>query len=437
VDRQATKPRRGRKRRHDLAYVLGEGASVGRSRVAQNAVAVAPLVLLNAVLVVILYAVAVARGQPPRWDGFWIVAASLAALPFAVAFVLLSLRDHEQPVTVASFVTGVAAAVIVAMLSAARLFMSYWGVLLISLPTVILMILVMLRLKRAQAERVALLDFPGAAGAIERLGDDIPVIRGAEEDLGRFDRFLIDVATHYSPAWSRFLLRSTMRGVLVTPWVQFLETRRGRVDIASFDLSDVVLRPSQILYSRVKRVLDLCGVLAALVPALVLGGAIALYILVRAGRPVLFRQERRGHGGRNFTLVKFRTMHADAGTQSARDNDSRIVRGLRLVRRLRLDEIPQLYNIARGEMSWIGPRPASTGVAEVTEAVEPKFASRLLVRPGLSGWAQVNAGYASTVEEEIEKLGYDLYYVKHMSLDLDLQILARTMQIILTRSGAK
>jgi lipopolysaccharide/colanic/teichoic acid biosynthesis glycosyltransferase len=162
-----------------------------------------------------------------------------------------------------------------------------------------------------------------------------------------------------------------------------------------------------------------------------------LYILMRAGRPVLFRQVRRGHGGESFTIVKFRTMEHAAGTHSALDNDKRIVPGLRIIRKFRLDEIPQLYNIWRGEMSWIGPRPAAVNVAEATEAVEPKFASRLLVRPGLTGWAQVNRGYASTVAEEIEKLGYDLYYVKNMSLDLDLVILARTLRILLFRTGAK
>src|SRR5690606_9225296 len=150
---------------------------------------------------------------------------------------------------------------------------------------------------------------------------------------------------HYSDKWSRFLLRSYMRGVLVTPWVQFLELRRGRVDINSFDLSDIVLRPSQILYSRVKRVLDIFGVVVAAVPALIVAGITYLYILVRAGRPVLFRQERRGYGGKTFTIVKFRTMQHGSARHSALDNDSRIIPGLRLVRRLRFDEIPQLINI--------------------------------------------------------------------------------------------
>jgi lipopolysaccharide/colanic/teichoic acid biosynthesis glycosyltransferase len=437
VDEAAQRQKRSRRRAHDLAYVLGEGASVGRNRVLQDAWSVAPLVLLNAVLIVAIYAFVITRVARPDWGAFAIVAPSLAALPVVIAFVLVSLRDHEQPVTVATFVTGVTTAVLIAILSALRIFMSYSGVLLCAIPTVFVMIVVMMRLKQAQTERVAILDFPGAAAAAQRIGGNLPIIRGADADLGAFDRFLIDVGTHYSDKWSRFLLRSYMRGVLVTPWVQFLELRRGRVDINSFDLSDIVLRPSQILYSRVKRVLDIFGVVVAAVPALIVASITYLYILVRAGRPVLFRQERRGYGGKTFTIVKFRTMQHGSARHSALDNDSRIIPGLRLIRRLRFDEIPQLINIWRGEMSWIGPRPATVDVAEATEAVEPKFASRLLVRPGLTGWAQVNWGYASTVAEEVEKLGYDLYYVKNMSFDLDLVIMAKTLRILLFRVGAK
>ena len=437
MDKPVDKQQRSKRRSHDLAYVLGEGASVGRNRVLQDAWSVAPLVLLNAALIVIIYLAVITRVAQPDWRAFAIVAPSLAALPVVIAFVLVSLRDHEQPVTVATFVTAVSTAVLIAILSALRIFMSFSGVLACAIPTVFVMIVVMMRLKRAQTERVAILDFPGASAAAERLGGNLPIIRGADAELGAFDRFLIDVGTHYSDKWSRFLLRSYMRGVLVTPWIQFLELRRGRVDVHSFDLSDIVLRPSQILYSRVKRVLDIAGVLVAAIPALLVGGITYLYILIRAGRPVLFRQERRGYGGKTFTIVKFRTMEHSSAKHSALDNDSRIVPGLKLIRRLRFDEIPQLINIWRGEMSWIGPRPATVDVAEATEAVEPKFASRLLVRPGLTGWAQVNWRYASTIEEEVEKLGYDLYYVKNMSFDLDLVIMAKTVRILLFRTGAK
>jgi lipopolysaccharide/colanic/teichoic acid biosynthesis glycosyltransferase len=437
LEERPPKRRRSKRHTHDLAYVLAEGAQVGRSRVMRDALSVGPLVLATALAVALLYVAVATRGPAIDSAALVSVAGTLALVPLAVSFVLVSLRDHEQPVTVAVFVTAVATAFAIAVLSALRVFMSYWAVLACVGATTAAMIVVMLRLRRAQTERVAMLDFPGAALALAELGGAIPLVSGAETPLAEFDRLLIDVRTHYSATWARFLLRATMRGVLVTPWVKFLEMRRGRVDIASFELADIVLRPSQILYSRVKRVLDLAGVLLALPFALAIGAMTGLYILVCAGRPVLFTQARRGHGGRTFTIVKFRTMEHDAGHAPAEANDRRIVPGLTLVRKLRLDEIPQLYNIWRGDMSWIGPRPTTLAVADATEAVEPKYASRLLVRPGLTGWAQVNSGYASTMREEIEKLGYDLYYIKTMSFDLDLVILARTVRILMFRIGAK
>jgi lipopolysaccharide/colanic/teichoic acid biosynthesis glycosyltransferase len=434
VDEQAGQDKRRVRRSHDLAYVLGEGASVGRNRVLQDAWSVAPLVLLNAGLIVAIYLVVVLRGSSPNWGAFGIVAPSLAAVPAVIALVLVSLRDHEQPITIATFVTVVTVAMLIAILSATRIFMSYSGVLFCSIPTVLVMIVVMMRLKQAQTERVAILDFPGAAAAALRLGGTLPIIRGADTDLGSFDRFLIDAETHYSDKWSRFLLRSYMRGVLVTPWVQFLELRRGRVDINSFDLGDIVLRPSQILYSRAKRLFDIFGVLVTAPISLVVGGLTYLYILMRAGRPVLFTQRRRGYGGRAFTLYKFRTMRLDAGhAAAALGKDGRVVPGLHLVRIMRLDELPQLINILKGEMSMVGPRPEAVELAAAYEAAMPRYVDRLLVRPGLTGWAQVNATASATVEEAREKLAYDLYYLKNMSFDLDLLIMLRTFRTLYLR----
>jgi lipopolysaccharide/colanic/teichoic acid biosynthesis glycosyltransferase len=435
----ARQPRKLRERRsHDFAYVLGEGASIGRSRVWRDAMSSAPIVLFAAAIAAIIYLVVVLRGGPIRWNSFSIVVPVIMLVPMAAALVLVSLREHTQPITLSVFVTGVTMAVAVAVLSASRLFISYWGVLLAAIPITLAMLAVTLRLRQAQAERVALLAFPGVADAVTRLGGRLPVIAGTEPaDLAAYDRLLIDADSHHSAAWSRLLLRAQLRGILITPWVQFLELRGGRVDIATFEPGDIVLRPSQILYSRIKRGIDLIGVVLAAPFALILGGLAALYILMRAGRPVLFTQKRRGRGGESFTIYKFRTMRIDAGLESARDADSRIVPGLGIVRRLRLDELPQLFNIWLGQMSWVGPRPAAVEVAVAAEAAEPKYQSRLLVRPGLTGWAQVSSGYASTTAEEIEKLGYDLYYVKNMSFDLDVLILIRTIRTLLFGRGAK
>ncbi|HWA20372.1 MAG TPA: sugar transferase [Devosia sp.] len=426
------------RRSHDFAYVLGEGASIGRSRVWRDAVSSAPLVVLAAAIAALIYLAVILRGGPVRWESFGIVVPAIMLVPVAAALILVSLREHTQPITLAVFVTGVTMAVAVAVLSASRLFISYWGVLLAAVPITLAMLAVTLRLRQAQAERVALLAFPGVADAAARLGSNIPVIAGTEPtNLAAYDRLLIDAEAHHSAAWSRLLLRAQLRGILITPWVQFLELRHGRVEIATFEPGDIVLRPSQILYSRIKRGLDIAGVILAGPFALILGGLTTLYILVRAGRPVLFTQKRRGRGGESFTIYKFRTMRIDAGLESARSGDARIVPGLGIIRRLRFDELPQLINIWLGDMAWVGPRPAAVEVAVAAETVEPKYQSRLLVRPGLTGWAQVSSGYASTTAEEIEKLGYDLYYVKNMSFDLDVLIMFRTIRTLLFGRGAK
>jgi lipopolysaccharide/colanic/teichoic acid biosynthesis glycosyltransferase len=130
-------------------------------------------------------------------------------------------------------------------------------------------------------------------------------------------------------------------------------------------------------------------------------------------------------------------MHQGSDGESTVLRDSRIFFGGRFLRRLRLDELPQLYNVLIGDMSVIGPRPVSDFVATQCEAVEPKFSQRFLVLPGITGWAQVNSGYASTLEEEMHKLSFDLYYVKHQSFDLDVQILFRTVTTLIFGSGAR
>lgn len=373
----------------------------------------------------------ITRGGAPRWDAFLLVGPALAALPLLVAFVLVSLRDHDQPITIAVFVTGIVGAVAIAVLSALRVFVSYSGALACVVVTALVMIVVMLRLQQAESERVAILDFDGADAAAAQLGGGLRIIRDAEDDLRGTDRVLIDVAAHHSASWARFLLRAYMRRVLVTPWVQFLEKRRGRVDIDSFDVSDIVVSSGQIVYSRLKRVVDLVLVLLTLPISVPLGLLVALYVRVAAGSPVLFTQTRRGYGGRDFTIYKFRTMRRNAGADAARmQGDDRVLPGMRLLRRLRLDELPQLINIMKGDMSVVGPRPESVDLAATYEQAIPRYVDRLLVRPGLTGWAQVNAAASVTVAQAREKLAFDLFYVKRMSLDLDLLILARTIRII-------
>jgi lipopolysaccharide/colanic/teichoic acid biosynthesis glycosyltransferase len=168
---------------------------------------------------------------------------------------------------------------------------------------------------------------------------------------------------------------------------------------------------------------------------------IALGVKLDSRGPILFRQGRTGLGGRPFDLVKFRTMRDWSGTEPmsvwGRDDDARITRVGRLLRLLRLDELPQFWNILTGDMNLVGPRPEmACNVEAMTETI-PYYSLRHVVLPGVTGWAQVRYGYSVNLEDVTEKVRHDLYYIKHMSLWLDLRILIDTVKIVLFGRGAR
>jgi lipopolysaccharide/colanic/teichoic acid biosynthesis glycosyltransferase len=154
---------------------------------------------------------------------------------------------------------------------------------------------------------------------------------------------------------------------------------------------------------------------------------------------VFFRQDRIGLHGRRFSLVKFRTMRPVAAEVSAwvRDNEDRITRVGRVLRKFRVDELPQFINVLRGDMNLVGPRPHPVVNYELFAREIPYYALRAAVRPGVTGWAQVRYGYANNLEEETEKMRYDLYYVKHLSVWLDLRILVDTVKVVAFGLGSK
>jgi len=163
----------------------------------------------------------------------------------------------------------------------------------------------------------------------------------------------------------------------------------------------------------------------------------ALAIKLESPGPIFYQQERNGLNGRVFRVIKFRSMRVDAeknGPQWAAKNDSRVTRVGQFIRKTRIDELPQLINVLRGEMSLIGPRPERPIFTEQFEKEIPGFKKRLLVKPGLTGWAQVNGGYDITPKEKLE---LDLYYIENQSFSLDLQILLKTIWVVLSGSGAR
>ena len=180
-----------------------------------------------------------------------------------------------------------------------------------------------------------------------------------------------------------------------------------------------------------------CAGLAVTWPLLLL---IALMVKLDSPGPALYRQERIGLYGRPFTILKFRSMRVDAeagGPRWADEHDHRVTRFGRLLRLTRLDESPQLLNVLAGSMSLIGPRPERLCFARQISRVVPGFDARNGVKPGITGWAQVNFRYGSTVEDARVKLSYDIYYIENRSLKLDLRILLATVGVILGRKGAR
>lgn len=198
-------------------------------------------------------------------------------------------------------------------------------------------------------------------------------------------------------------------------------------------------RPTRTAEAVIKRLLDLVGSLALAVALLILLPFLALAIWIDSPGPVFYRQQRVGWRGRPFTVLKFRSMAPDAEpdgeAQWAAKDDPRVTRVGRLLRRTRLDELPQALNVLRGEMSLVGPRPERPEFVERLQQVVPFYRVRLAVKPGLTGWAQINYGYGDSVESALTKLQYDLYYLKHQSFWFDLLILARTVHVVLRMKG--
>jgi exopolysaccharide biosynthesis polyprenyl glycosylphosphotransferase len=190
-----------------------------------------------------------------------------------------------------------------------------------------------------------------------------------------------------------------------------------------------------------RRVFDIvisAGLLLFTLPVLILT-AIAIRLETRG--PVFYRQERVGRDGQVFTLFKFRSMTVDAeangGAVWAVPQDPRVTRVGRFIRLTRIDEIPQVLNVLRGDMAFIGPRPERPVFVAQLERAIPHYADRAAVKPGITGWAQVRYRYGASVEDARMKLGYDLYYIRHRSLALDLRILAGTVRVVLLQEGAR
>jgi sugar transferase (PEP-CTERM system associated) len=240
------------------------------------------------------------------------------------------------------------------------------------------------------------------------------------------------------------LLECRMNGIEVMELPSFVEREYRQVILESLNPSWMVLgegfRQSPVR-TLIKRAFDLTASLALLIVCLPVLLVAALCIFLESGKPVLYRQERVGRDGRVFTLIKLRSMRNDAeGDGTARwaeDNDERTTRVGQFLRKSRIDELPQLLNVIRGEMSLVGPRPERPMFVDQLTRQLPYYTVRHCVKPGITGWAQVRYEYGASVDDAVEKLQYDLYYVKNHSLFLDVMILFSTIEVVLWGKGAR
>ncbi|GGG70043.1 TIGR03013 family XrtA/PEP-CTERM system glycosyltransferase [Edaphobacter dinghuensis] len=257
------------------------------------------------------------------------------------------------------------------------------------------------------------------------------------------DRVVVALEDRRGTLPMRELLKLRFNGVVIEEAGALLERLTGKLYLDG-------LRPSNFIYSEGFRVKPSQQIARRIVSTLTAAIGLLLFLpffpfvvlLVRMSSPgpIFFRQTRVGMGGRNFSVYKFRTMRTDAeaaGAKWATKNDPRVTRVGMFMRKTRLDEVPQLWNVLRGDMGFVGPRPERPEFVPWLSEQIPYFDLRHMIRPGLTGWAQVRYGYGATLAQSREKLEFDLYYIKHMTLGLDLLIMFETVKTIIRRQGAQ
>lgn len=420
----------------DLSYIVALGGRTRRHKYLREMMTFSWPVVTAILLQAFIYFLVMMRSGRTDWYNMVLAIGTMACVPVMSAVTLTAFRRHDAPIVAASVVATGFFSVAVSVLSALRIPISYQALAWCLPISVIGMAYANIRFHRTLDGLTAMAPFAHADNLTREIGAPT-ILSGPDADIDGIEVLLIDPREHHGEKWSALLARCYLGGIEVMPWTRYLEMRRGRVDVESFDISHVVYSPSQLLYARTKRSLDLLALLVTVPLTVPLAALVALYIRLVDGGPVLFVQIRRGYGGRRFRMYKFRTMYKGAGGGSTAVRDTRILPGCRILRKLRIDEIPQLFNVLRGDMSLIGPRPVAEYVARAITKEEPKYALRSLVLPGLTGWAQVMYGYAGTTSEELEKLSHDLYYIKHLSFDLDLLVLFKSVRTVLLGFGAR
>jgi sugar transferase (PEP-CTERM system associated) len=281
-----------------------------------------------------------------------------------------------------------------------------------------------------------------------RVEEAIP--RAAIHDLGRFvenlgvSEVVLALQERRNALPLKDLLRIKTKGVHVNDFSSFIERETGRVDLDTVNPSWLIFSDgfssSRILSSATKRIFDITASLILLLLTFPIIIFFAALVKLDSKGPAFFRQTRVGLYGEAFTLVKLRSMRTDAekdGAKWAEQNDPRVTRLGRFIRKVRIDELPQTWSVLKGEMSFVGPRPEVPSFVESLEEEIPFYGERHMVKPGITGWAQINFPYGASVEDSRSKLEYDLYYAKNYTPFLDFVILLQTLRVILWPEGAR
>lgn len=318
-----------------------------------------------------------------------------------------------------------------------RQYYSNQAMMLSAMSSALLGPLVMYLRHRTMRHRAALL---GPADALSsKLRMPFDRVTDTSADLRPYDIVLTTGVIDMTPEWAQTLTRAMLLGKPVRHLAEYVEESDGMVSIDHFDL-DHLPTTGITAYRTGKRIFDVLLVVASLPVTLPLLAIGTLVVLVSMGRPVLFVQSRVGLGAAEFDVYKLRTMRPERANDERRVTevgDSRITKAGYWLRRFRIDELPQLWNVLKGDMSIIGPRPEWTVLSDKYITEFPEYAYRTLVRPGITGWAQVRGGYAADLAETRAKVAYDLFYIKNLSFALDLQILLRTIWTLVSGSGSR
>ena len=254
--------------------------------------------------------------------------------------------------------------------------------------------------------------------------------------------FIADLHHDHEPEWERLLAEAALSGKPVYHYKQIWEAGTGQVQIEHLSENSFGSLIPSLAYGKVKRVTDLilCVLLLPVILPVMVAAGIAIKLDSKG--PICFRQARMGFRGKIFRVCKFRTMEVthngeDRDSSQTKPGDKRITKIGRFLRKTRIDELPQIWNILLGQMSWIGPRPEAISLSEWYEQELPFYRYRHIVRPGISGWAQVNQGHVTTLGEADHKLQFDFYYIKNISYWLDILIFFKTLRVVITGFGAK